>query len=370
MQIEPRLEALLVLFPSVVAIALYVIVAVSFTFSLVRWRRRPGATPERAPRVTILKPLAGVDEDLDGNLESFAALDYPAFEILLGVAAVSDPAHEAARRFVRANPRLNARVVLTDPDAAVNPKVAVIWKPYDGGNLKIMGGRAFRAPSIYELFYNDAGKTQVASPDLRPEAVYSGEIELTHRFSTTVLATVDAFTSYVTDLIVPLGSGTGADPTHYVNSGAPVLSTGAAVEVRREWRQGWMLAASYTYQRSRYLDAPDLREVPNSPEHLGSVRAAVPLVGRAIMAMSRLSIEGPRWDRYDREGDVAQQRTDPAALWDFVISGEADRPGVHYAVGVYNAFDWKWAAPVSTEFRQRVVPQSGRTLLASIDVTF
>jgi outer membrane receptor for ferrienterochelin and colicin len=253
---------------------------------------------------------------------------------------------------------------------SVNPKLAVIWKPYERGNLKIMAGRAFRAPSIYELFYNDAGKTQVASPDLHPEAVYSGEIEFTHRFSTTVLATVGAFTSYVTDLIVPLGSGTGADPTHYMNSGAPVLSTGASVEVRREWRQGWMLAASYTYQRSRYLDAPDLREVPNSPEHLGSVRAAVPLVGRAIMAMSRLTLEGPRWDRYDREGDAAQARTDPAALWDFVISGEAERPGVRYAVGVYNVFDWKWSAPVSTEFRQRVVPQSGRTLLASIDVSF
>jgi ceramide glucosyltransferase len=123
-QIEARLEAWLVLLPNVVAIALYAVVAVSFTFSLLRWRRRPGAIPERAPRVTILKPLAGVDDDLEANLESFAALDYPAFEILLGVSSASDPAYEAARRFVRAHPRLSARVVLTDPDAAVNPKVA------------------------------------------------------------------------------------------------------------------------------------------------------------------------------------------------------------------------------------------------------
>ena len=80
------------------------------------------------PSVTVFKPLAGEDEDLRENLESFARLDYPAFEILFGVASKADPAYALAQRFVAAHPELAARVLVTDPQAAVNPKVAqLLW---------------------------------------------------------------------------------------------------------------------------------------------------------------------------------------------------------------------------------------------------
>jgi ceramide glucosyltransferase len=95
-------------------------------FARAMFRRRDNAQPDmgRAPRVTIFKPLAGCDDDLEENLESFAHVDYPSFEILFGVADASDPAFRVARRFVARHPRLDARVVLTDPHAATNPKVS------------------------------------------------------------------------------------------------------------------------------------------------------------------------------------------------------------------------------------------------------
>ena len=92
-------------------------------------RKRPGNAGESGkratlPRVTVFKPLAGRDDDLLANLESFAHLDYPDYEILLGVASKTDPAYLVAARFVASHPELRARVHLTDPDAAANPKVA------------------------------------------------------------------------------------------------------------------------------------------------------------------------------------------------------------------------------------------------------
>ena len=33
-------------------------------------------------------------------------------------------------------------------------------RPWDTGILKVIGGSAFRAPSVYELYYNDGGVTQ------------------------------------------------------------------------------------------------------------------------------------------------------------------------------------------------------------------
>lgn len=266
--------------------------------------------------------------------------------------------------------------------SSLNPRAAVILRPYERGNLKILGGKAFRAPSIYELYYNDGGYTQVASPNLAPESMYSFEVEHSHRFSPTVTGLVAVYANYVTNLIVSRGGGTSDDPLHYVNSTSPMLSLGGEIGVRREWRQGWMLQGSYGLQRSRYLASgslhdllafkrdPGLRNVENSPDHLASIKAAAPLFARGLTAATRLTFEGPRYDRYELPTDPAQEKTDPAVIWDVVFSGREDRWGVRYSVGVYNVTDWRFALPVSNEFTQRTIVQNGRTFIASADFAF
>jgi outer membrane receptor for ferrienterochelin and colicin len=270
--------------------------------------------------------------------------------------------------------------------SSLNPRGAVVLKPYEGGNIKILAGKAFRAPSIYELF-NLAGGGQRQSSGLKPENLYSGEVEYSHRFSRTVVGTLSTYANYIENLIAlrDLPESTVAEPAYsYANTGAPVGILGGEAELRREWKEGWTVSASYSFQKSRYLRsgalgdvlgfkrATDLREVPNSPNHLASFKGGVPILGRALMLMNRLTLEGPRPDRNDREGaDQPAQRDTPAALlWDIVFSGAEPRWGLSYALGVYNAFDTRWSVPVSTEFRQTTMPQSGRTFLATGAITF
>lgn len=266
---------------------------------------------------------------------------------------------------------------------SVSPRAALIVAPYDRGSTKFLVGRAFRAPSIYELYYNDDGFTQIAAPDLKPELVYSGEIEHTHRFSTTVTGTVGTFVNYVTDIIVTRGAGTMADPLQYDNSSSPLAVVGGEAEVRRDWRQGWMVGASYTLQHARFLKSDSLgdlfvlkkdpasREVSNVPAHLIAIKGALPIVRRLLVAGTRLTIEGTRYDRFESVADPEEQRkTDAFAVWDVVLSGEEPRFGLHYSLGVYNAFDWRYSLPVSAEFTQRTIEQNGRTFLATADVKF
>jgi ceramide glucosyltransferase len=78
--------------------------------------------PRSFPFVSILKPLCGVDDDLWTNLRSFVQLDYPAYEILLGVKDVRDPAYELALRAAERWPRL-VRVVVQGGSPGLNPKV-------------------------------------------------------------------------------------------------------------------------------------------------------------------------------------------------------------------------------------------------------
>lgn len=114
--------------------ALHGVSMIAVAIAAHRGRRRPpsrrqlqapsAGAPKRPTRVSVLKPLAGRDDELRSNLESFAHLSHPHHEILLGVASLSDPALADARAFLSAHPELDTRIVLTDPNAATNPKVA------------------------------------------------------------------------------------------------------------------------------------------------------------------------------------------------------------------------------------------------------
>jgi outer membrane receptor protein involved in Fe transport len=263
-----------------------------------------------------------------------------------------------------------------------NPRLGFLVKPYEGGNVKLLFGKAFKAPSVYELYY--AGVGQVASPNLQPENIYSAELELSQRLSRTVTATAAAFTNYVDDLISLQSEATadGGEVLRFRNTGAPVGTMGLELEIAREWREGWMAAGSYSFQRSvilasRSFDAlvklehePGSGEVPNAPSHLASFKAGVPIWSRALTLMTRLSIEGSRYTELRPDAAVPQTRTDAAVLWDFVFSGVESRLGLDYSIGIYNAFDARARVPLSSEFRQRSLMISGRSLLASVGVTF
>jgi hypothetical protein len=107
------------------------------------------------------------------------------------------------------------------------------------------------------------------------------------------------------------------------------------------------------------------------------VNATAPILARALVASTRITFNSSRWDRNDQAVDPvtgaanpAQAHTDPVVLWDIVLSGTEQRWGLSYALGVYNAFNWRWSVPVSPEFLQTTIPQDGRTFLATASKVF
>jgi ceramide glucosyltransferase len=79
--------------------------------------------PAFAPPVSILKPLCGLDEGLEENLESFFRLDYRRFELVFSFAADTDPAYPVARRVADRHPQVPSTFVFDGRDGGGNAKV-------------------------------------------------------------------------------------------------------------------------------------------------------------------------------------------------------------------------------------------------------
>ena len=73
--------------------------------------------------ISILKPLSGLDLDLESNLRTFFEQDYPSFEILFAVRSESDPAVQVVSRLQREYSRIQSRLVITGEPPYPNAKV-------------------------------------------------------------------------------------------------------------------------------------------------------------------------------------------------------------------------------------------------------
>ncbi len=137
--------------PTALSATFYVAAHTAFLTAMAR-RKAPPLLSVR-PWVSILKPIAGADDDLRGNLESFADLDYPAYEILFGVASAEDPAVPVVQAFLAAHPRLSARLVWTTPadSRTLNPKVAQLLDLTRAarGSVIVVSDANVRVPRTY-----------------------------------------------------------------------------------------------------------------------------------------------------------------------------------------------------------------------------
>ncbi len=77
----------------------------------------------RSDPISVLKPLAGLDLDLESNLRTFFEQDYPAFELLFAVRREDDPAAEVVARLQREYPNVSSRTVITGEPPYPNAKV-------------------------------------------------------------------------------------------------------------------------------------------------------------------------------------------------------------------------------------------------------
>ena len=84
--------------------------------------RRPALQSPAEP-VSILKPLSGLDLDLESNLRTFFEQEYPAFEVLFAVRSETDLAAPVVERLRLEYPKVPTRLLVTGEPPYPNAKV-------------------------------------------------------------------------------------------------------------------------------------------------------------------------------------------------------------------------------------------------------
>ena len=164
----------------------------------------------------------------------------------------------------------------------------------------------------------------------------------------------------------------------YVNSAYPALAIGGDIELRREWRQGWMVSIYYSYEPAAFIDSPFANpELVNAPQHLGAFKGVVPVLPDLLSFALRITLEAPRRINFPASGTTAPAAlansnvtTPPSAVADLTASGNIKRFGIGYVFGVYNVTDSRYVYPVSPSYLSSVMQQPGRTFLGDITVRY
>jgi outer membrane receptor protein involved in Fe transport len=202
-----------------------------------------------------------------------------------------------------------------------------------------------------------------------PEVIYTGELEYNHRFSDILGLTTSVYYNRISDLIDTLGAtseidGVTYDVLQYGNVNDVVQTLGEEFEVRRSWRDGWMITFNQAWQHTREGALLDGDPITNSPAHLLALKAAMPLAGSGVSSVAtRIRYESGRLT-------TADEWTTPALLWDLSLTGQIPAARLTYGVGVRNLLDWKVDHPGNWDYAQSKLPQPGRTLWLTSSVSF
>ncbi|QRN96443.1 TonB-dependent receptor [Archangium violaceum] len=250
----------------------------------------------------------------------------------------------------------------------LTPRLAVIGRPYDKGLTKLVIGRAFRAPNVYELDYQDYGFTQRAAGSLEPETITTYELEHSHDLTNELRLTVAAYDNRISNLVVletedgparcgnPLGT---EECIIFQNRPGEIRALGAEASLR--WQPGRYLMVDLNYSFVTLSKASE--EVAAAvPAHLASGRLLLPLGNGDVRLSTQATYQSARGSR--TEGADRGE----ALLINVGFSGEL--PHLRYFAGVQNLLDARYALPLGSERAAAPVPQYGRTFTLQLTGDF
>jgi len=246
--------------------------------------------------------------------------------------------------------RLNAGVRHDEYESfggTTNPRLGLIYHPFEKTVFKLLYGSAFRPPNDYELYYTDT-LTQKGNPNLKPEKITTYELVWEQFLGKYLRASTSLFHNEIDDLISyqkdPL------DGMYVFTNTAEVVAKGIEFELEGKFPGGLEARASYVLQRAEDADTGHL--LTNCPEHEAKFNVIVPVIAERLFLGTELRYLSPR-------KTLSGGRTDDAFITNLTLFAPNVLKRLSLSASIYNLFDRKYDDPASVEHLQDVIRQDG-----------
>jgi outer membrane receptor for ferrienterochelin and colicins len=237
-----------------------------------------------------------------------------------------------------------------------NPRLGLIYAPWESTTFKLLYGTAFRAPNVYERFFPLGDLPP--DPRLDPETIQTYEAVWEQYLPGNLRFSASGYYYHIDDLI------SVDDATLlFVNAGE-VDAVGAEFEAEWQHRTGVRLRASYAWQRAK--DSNLGEPLSNSPENLAKFSARVPFfddlfsAGVEVQYTGRLRTQAGRLERY----------ADSAWVANLTLFSGRIAENLEVSASLYNLFDTDVSFPGGPGHVQDVLYHDGRTWRVKVTYRF
>lgn len=246
----------------------------------------------------------------------------------------------------------------------VNPRLALIYNPWNTTTFKLLYGTAFRSPSQFEINSPLAGVAD--NNRLKPEKLETVEFILEHYFNEHLRGEFNLFHTQVDGVIAQNNINEEISQNQNIDD---VRSNGLELQLEDNWSNGFQARISYSWQDTTY-NAKDER-LPNSPEHMVKLNLIAPLWEDFVfLGLETRYLSGRKRSQPDPSTNLIVGKE----VGDYVVSNltlftRNWLPGLEMSAGAYNLFDERYFDPASNNHRQTGILQDGLTFRfeASLD---
>ena len=219
----------------------------------------------------------------------------------------------------------------------LNPRAALIWKPYDSSVLRLSYAEAFRAPNSYESYYDDTISIK-ANTNLKPEKIRSAELSWDQFIGNNLRTNITGFYSRISDLIEQR-----TDPVdgllQFVNQ-SKVEAKGVELQAEGKWENGFSARVSYSYTDTKNISTGS--QMNNAPRSLIKAALTTPIpLGKSFATLETV-YTGSRLNSN-------QEKISGAALVNLTLLNRELIRGLELSASIYNLLDTRYAVPAAAE---------------------
>lgn len=244
----------------------------------------------------------------------------------------------------------------------LNPRLGLIWNPWESTNFKLLYSSTFRAPNAWERNYNVGGA--IANPNNSEEQIKSYEGIVEWHSTTGLKLTGDLFYNDISQFLEQNNEAGYSSSGSFFNIGH-YHSFGIELESEKRWSNGRLLKASYTYNRlTNEVDGGAWATA--SPQNIFKLHYAEPLYNN----FAKLGIESIFVDeRRTPQNGIAK----PYNQLNLNLSSDQLVKGLDVSFAIYNLLDSHYQMIGGTgpaDITQNILPMNGREFRFKMQITF